>query len=96
MTKNELFETNDKKFLPLGFKKDEHDPMFYYSKSLIEQSLIDENEMDDEDVPQLLYGTTGINTGFCIYTGYHFVWLNCTTPEEAISVAEKIVAFEEC
>lgn len=96
MTKEEFFSTNDKKFLPLGFKKDEQDPMFYYSKPLIEQDVIDENEIEDDEVPALLYGTTGINQGYCIYTGAHFVWLNCLTPEDAISVAERVVAFEEC
>ncbi len=97
MTKDEFFATNDKKFLTLGFKKcHPSDPMFYYAKPLIEQELIDENEIEDDDVPTLLYGTTGINKGYCIYTGSHFVWLDCLTPEDAILVAERVVAFEEC
>jgi len=96
MTKDEFFAINDKSFLPLGFKKDEHDPMFYYSKLLIEQEVIDKHEIEDDAIPALLYGDTGVNHGFCIYTGYHFVWLNCLTPEDAISVSEKIVSFEEC
>lgn len=95
MTKDEFFSINDKKFLPLGFKKETDNPLFYYSKPLIEQIVIDENDIEDYAVPQLLYGTTGINEGYCIYTGSHFVWLDCVTPEDAISVAERIVAFEE-
>jgi hypothetical protein len=30
-------------------------------------------------VPSLLFVNTGINRGFCIYTGEHFVWLDCAT-----------------
>ena len=57
---------------------------------------IEENGLDEDDVPKLLFGNTGINKGFCIYTGVHFVWLNCQTPEEAVKFSESIVAFEEC
>ena len=96
MTREDFFKKNDEKFLALGFKKDEEDPMFYYSKSLVSAEEIEENEIEEDDVPKLLYGNTGINCGFCIYTGLHFVWLSCEAPEEAIKVSEYVVAFEEC
>jgi hypothetical protein len=96
MNKEKFFKKNDDKFLGLGFEKDELDPMFYYSKSLVSDEEIEENGMDEDDVPKLLFGNTGINRGFCVYTGVHFVWLGCATPEEAIKFSENIVAFEEC
>ena len=96
MNKENFFKKNDKKFLGLGFQKDEIDPMFYYTKSLVSDEEIEESEIEEDDIPKLLYGTTGINSGFCIYTGLNFVWLNCQTPEEAIKVSEYVVAVEEC
>ena len=96
MTKEQFFKENDERFLSLGFVKDEQDPMFYYVKYLVSDEEIEENGLDQEDVPKLLYGSTGINKGFCIYTGVHFVWLNFSEPKEAIEFSEKIVAFEEC
>ena len=96
MTKEQFFKDNDDKFLKLGFVKDEQDPMFYYVKDLVSDEEIEENGLDKEDVPKLLYGSTGINRGFCIYTGVHFVWLNFSEPKDAIEFSEKIVAFEEC
>jgi hypothetical protein len=94
MTKQEFFEINDKVFLPLGFTKDEEDPLFYYSINLASQQAIQENELEEQDIPKLLYGSTGINSGFCIYTGMHFVWLNIDNPEEAVRFSNKISAFE--
>ena len=35
MNKADFFKKNDEKFLPLGFEKDEIDPMFFYVKSLV-------------------------------------------------------------
>ena len=96
MNKADFFKKNDEKFLPLGFEKDEIDPRFFYVKSLVSEEEIEENGLDEDDVPKLLFGNTGINKGFCIYTGVHFVWLNCQTPEEAIKFSESIVSFEEC
>jgi hypothetical protein len=96
MTKEDFFKQNDEKFLALGFEKDTEDPMFYYSKSLVSDEQIEESDIEECYIPKLLFGNTGINQGFCIYTGYHFVWLNSQTPEEAIEFANKIVAFEEC
>ena len=92
MNKADFFKKNDEKFLPLGFEKDETDPMFFYVKSLVSEEEIEENGLDEDDVPKLLFGNTGINKGFCIYTGVHFVWLNCQTPEEAVKFSESIVS----
>ena len=39
-------------------------------------------------------GNTGINSGYCIYTGSHFVWLNIREASEALEFAKKITAFE--
>ena len=96
MTKEEFYKQNDEKYLSLGFEKDLGDPMFGYSKSLISEDIIEENDLDVEDIPKLLIGDTGLNKGFCIYTGTHFIWLSCQTPEEAIAFSNQIVAFEEC
>lgn len=96
MTKKEFFKKNDEKFLALGFKKDEVDPCFYYSKSLISDEEIEDNGLEDDQIPQLLFGNTRINKGFCLYSGTHFIWLNASTPEEAIEIISKVVAFEEC
>ncbi len=81
-------------FLKQGFVKEEQDLMFKYRKELISEEQIIENDLDEKDVPALLFGTTGINSGFCIYTGEHFVWLNVETPREAVAIAEIITAFE--
>ena len=94
MTKEEFFKENDDKFLPLGFVKDEIDPMFYYKKILASDEAIEENDFDEDSIPSLLFVNTGINRGFCIYTGEHFVWLDCATPEEADAISKHIVAFE--
>ncbi|MCS4164412.1 hypothetical protein [Sphingobacterium sp. BIGb0116] len=94
MTKEEFFEKNDAKFLPL-FDKDYEDPMFPYFKYLVDDEKVIELNEEGEDIPTLLYGSTGINSGFCIYTGQHFVWFNAETPGEAFEFASKITAFEE-
>jgi hypothetical protein len=96
MDKKEFFKKNDKKFLALGFKKEEQDPCFYYSKSLISDEEIEDNGLEDNEIPQLLFGNTQINKGFCLYSGTHFIWIGSQTPEEAIEFANKVVAFEEC
>ena len=36
----------------------------------------------------------GVGSGFAIYTGAHFIWPDCTTPEDAVNFANKIVSFE--
>ena len=96
MNKEIFFKKNDEKFLGLGFQKDEQDPFFYYYMNLANSEEVQDKGFDDDDMPKLLFGNTGVNKGFCIYTGLHFVWLGCGTPEEAIKVSENIVAFEEC
>ena len=94
MKKKEFFELYDKVFLPLGFTKDEEDPLFPYSINLASEESIEENELEPEDIPKLLYGNTGINSGYCIYTGSHFVWLNISEASEALEFAKKITAIE--
>jgi len=58
MKKKEFFELYDKVFLPLGFTKDEEDPLFPYSINLASEESIEENELEPEDIPKLLYGNT--------------------------------------
>ena len=89
MDKQELIERFEKQ----GFVKD-NDPVFIFKKDLIDAETIEEHCIQEDDVPYLLFGNNGINSGFCIYTGEHFIWLNCQTPEEAVKVSEHIVAFE--
>ena len=40
MNKSDFFKKNDEKFLPLGFEKDETDPMFFYVKSLVSEEAV--------------------------------------------------------
>ena len=42
MNKADFFKKNDEKFLPLGFEKDETDPMFFYVKSLVSEEEIED------------------------------------------------------
>lgn len=98
MTKEQFFKNNDEKFIALGFIKDETDPMFYYSKCLIQdhikEEVMEENDLREDELPALLFGNSGINQGFCIYAENVFMWLNITEPKEAVEFAEKIVSFE--
>ncbi len=94
MDKEKFFQKNNEKFLPLGFKRELDDPMFYYEYSLIPEEVVSENDLAEEDIPKLLFGDSGTNKGFCIYTGTHFIWLDCGTPEYAIEIAKNITAFE--
>lgn len=96
MTKEEFYKINDEKYLSLGFEKETEDPMFGYSKSLIPEYVIEESDLEADEIPKLLIGDSGLNKGFCIYTGSHFIWLSCQTPEEAIEFSNQITAFEEC
>ena len=89
MKKQKLIERFEKQ----GFVRD-NDPFFIYKKNLIAEETIEECGLHEDDVPYLLYGDNGMNSGFCIYTGEHFIWLNCQTPEEAVKVSDTIVSFE--
>lgn len=80
-------------FIKEGFKEDK-DPMFKFRKELVSEQQIEENGLAIDEIPCLLFGSTGINSGFCVYTGEHFIWLNAQTPKEASEIADKIVAFE--
>lgn len=81
-------------FLKAGFVEDKTYPMFMYEKSLIPDDVIEENELEEYEVPKLLFGDTGINSGFCIYTGDHFVWFNAESPQDAVEFADRITSFE--
>ena len=94
MSKADFFKKNDEQFLSLGFKKDIEDPMFFYSKQLISEEVAEENDLSEDEIPCLLFGNSGINRGFCVYTGGTFVWINAQTPQEAVDFASQIVAFE--
>lgn len=83
-----------KDFLKAGFVEDNTDPMFRYEKSLIPDDVIEDNELEEDEVPKLLFGDTGINSGFCIYTGKHFVWFNAESPQDAVEFANRITSFE--
>lgn len=84
----------EKDFLDNGFSYDKSEPMFKFRKELITKEVIKENNLEFNEIPALLYGTTGVNTGFCIYTGEHFLFLNVDNVKEAVAFSEKIVAFE--
>ncbi len=84
---------NEKDFLEAGFLKTE-DNLFLYSKELVSKKEAEKHDIEEDEIPTLVFGTTGIGVGFAIYTGAHFIWLDCTTPEEAVNFADKIVSFE--
>ncbi len=81
-------------FIKAGFKASYEDFMFPFSKQLVSKEEIKANELEEEEIPYLLFGNSGLNKGFCIYTGEHFVWINVTTPAEAVEFASKIISFE--
>jgi len=83
-----------KDLLDAGFIEDK-DPMFPYRKELIAWDEAEEMDLDIEDIPCLLFGNSGMNKGFCIYTSEHFIFFYAETPKEAIKWAEKITNFED-
>ena len=83
----------EKDFLEAGFIKDK-DPMFPYRKELIAWNEVEDLDLNIENIPCLLFGNSGINIGFCIYTSEHFIFFNAETPKEAVEWAEKITNFE--
>lgn len=83
----------EENFLEAGFVKD-NDPVFLYKKELFSTEETEDNDLEDEDVPCLLFGNTGVSKGFCIYTGAHFVFFDASNPKEAVEWAKKIIAFE--
>lgn len=80
-------------FLRAGFKKTE-DRTFPYRKELVSWDEVERNDLDYDHIPAIMYGYTGINSGFCVYTGSHFIWLSCHTPDDAVEFASRIVSFE--
>jgi len=83
-----------KKMEENGFIYDMKAPVFQFRKELIDPETIEQNNLDPEEVPCLLYGQTPMNSGFCVYTGHCFVWINATTPKQAVKFASQIVGFE--
>lgn len=82
-------------FIEAGFTEDEADPEFPFFKNLPTDEEIAEKELEGDDIPKLLYGESGSNSGFCIWTGMQFIWFNASTIAEAEEFADKITAFEE-
>ena len=80
-------------FLKAGFI-DERNSVFKFRKELINWDEIENKELEFNEIPCLLYGNTGTNKGFCIYTGDNFMFFNARTPEEAVEFENKIISFE--
>lgn len=89
----ELKKEHEANFIALGFVKT-NDPEFPWEKSIISEEVIEEMDLREDEVPKLLFGSTGINKGFCIFVPEHFIWINASTPEQAIEFSNQIVAFE--
>lgn len=85
---------NEQDFLKNGFIKCDNESAFRFRKELVDSSEVEKNDLESIDTPVLLYGNTGINNGFCIYTGFCYVWLNAETIESAMDFANKIISFE--
>lgn len=87
---------DENRFLELGFTKvdTEKDPITWFEKRLVSDEVIEENELQEDEIPTLFLGTNGFNTGFGIFTGSCVIWLNVATPEEAVEFASKISEFE--
>jgi len=88
-----FYEQNDDKFLPL-FEKDLEDPFFPYFKKLVDEETERYLIEEEESIPTLLFGNSGLNNGFCIATGQHFVWFNAESPQDAWEFAQRITSFE--
>lgn len=73
-------------FIKAGFVEVD-DPLFQFEKSIISSDVI-------KDAPKLLYGTTGVNNGFCLYTGAHFIFIDADTPKSASEWVNRIVSLE--
>ena len=77
-----------------GFKKTDGDTIYSYEKALMCDLEIEECGLEEDEVAKLLYGHSPLASGFCIYTGSCFVWINSQTASEAVDFANKIVSFE--
>ena len=94
MNKEEFYNNNDKAFFDAGFERTVDDELFLYFKQLISEDEIENHDLEEEEVPTLLFGTNGINSGFTIYTGTHFIWIDSETPKDASDFADKILSFD--
>ncbi|MEA1849172.1 hypothetical protein U9K52_09635 [Chryseobacterium sp. MHB01] len=96
MNRQEFKDKYHAEFIAEGFSEvdPETDPLTFYQKSLISKEVIEENDLEGDTIPTLFFGTSGINTGYGIFTGSCTVWLNVETPKEAVEFANKISAFE--
>lgn len=87
-------KVTEKEFLAAGFIKD-GDPLFPFRKELIEWEEVEKLDLQFDEIPCVLYGNSGANKGFCIYTGSQFIFFNAESPREAVKWAEKITNFED-
>ncbi len=88
-------ELQEKDFIENGFRKVENDPCFHFEYDLISKETIIELGLDNNEIPMLLFGDTGTNKGFCVFTGYCFVWINVTSPKQAVEFSKGFRNFEE-
>ena len=84
---------NEKDFLEAGFLKTE-DNLFLYSKELVSKKEAEKHDIEEDEIPTLVFGTTGVGSGFAIYTGAHFIWIDSETPKDASDFADKILSFD--
>lgn len=96
MSNSAFKEKYHEEFISNGFYEvdPEENPLTLYEQVLIPQETIEENEIEEDQIPTLFFGTSGINTGFGIFTGACIVWLNVSNPTDAVEVAKKISSFE--
>ncbi len=80
-------------FIKAGFIED-NDPLFPFYKNLVTEEEIKNGGLQEDEIPRLLFGDTGVNEDFCIYTGEHFVWFSAESPKDAIEFAGRITAIE--
>ena len=93
--RQEYHEKYGEEFIKAGFKQTgEEDILMLYKYPLVSDEQAEENDIASDEIPALLFGSTGMNNGFCIFTGSMFIWLNVETPQEAVDFANKISVFE--
>ena len=89
-------ELDEQDFFKHGFVKCHPDTLFFqYEKKLVSEEEALANDVGDGETYELLFANeTPTNSGFCLYTGSHFIWIAVSSIEEAIEWASKIVSFE--
>lgn len=96
MNTKQFKEKYHNQFMVEGFMEVDpnKDPLTMYEKRLISEEVIGDNDLSDDEIPTLFFGTNGVNTGFGIFTGACVVWLNSENPTEAVWFANQITEFE--